>query len=186
MAIRRKTVFNILLIVLVLSFFLTPLGHFGKIFLNRLFSGTPDLIEESSRQQLPSYNWKLKDAQWKFFNFEKSKGKVVFINFWASWRLPCEAELKGIQDLYNDFGDQVDFYIVTNEERQPVKTFMANKNFTFPVTYFIIDEPAPLEVLEPPASYIIDKKGYIRVKEDDIADWDNKKIRELLEVLIKE
>ncbi len=184
MAIRRKTVLNILLIAFVLSFFLTPMGHFGKVFLNRLFSGTPEIIQESSRQKLPSYNWKLKDAEWNFFSFKESKGKVVFINFWASWRLPSEAELKGIQSLYNDYSDQVDFYIITNEERPPVEEFMKQKKLTFPVTYLIIGEPAPVEILEPPASYIIDKGGYVAVKKDGIASWDNKKIRQLLDQLI--
>ncbi len=181
---RKKTIINVLLIVFVLSFFVTQIGHFGKVFLNRLFSPAPKIIEESSRQQLPSYNWKLKDAEWNFFSFEKSRGKVVFINFWASWRLPSEAELKGIQSLYDDYADQVDFYIITNEERSPVEEFMALKKFTFPVTYLIIGEPAPLEIMEPPASYIIDKEGYIVVEEDDIAAWDNKGIRQLLGQLI--
>ncbi len=185
MKISKKTVFNVLLIAFVLSFFLTPLGHFGKIFLNRLFATTPEIIDVSSRQQLQSYNWKLKDANWDFFNFDKSQGKVVFINFWASWRLPCEAELKGIQEIYDAYKDRVDFYIITNEERPPVEEFMRLKKFTFPVTYLIIGEPAPIEVLEPPAGYIIDKKGFIVVKEEDIADWDSSKIRGLLNELVK-
>ncbi|MCK5442632.1 MAG: TlpA family protein disulfide reductase [Maribacter sp.] len=186
MAIHKKTGLNILLIAFVLSFFVTPLGHFGKVFLNRLFSASPDPIEEGSRQQLLSYHWKLKDAQGNYFNFEKSEDRVVFINFWASWRLPSEAELKGIQELYNDYGAYVGFYIITNEERLPVEEFMEDKKYTFPVTYQIIGEPAPLEILEPPGSYIIDKNGYIVVKEDDIADWDTTEIRQLLDELISE
>ncbi len=186
MAIIKKTGLNILLIAFVLSFFVTPLGHYGKVFLNRVFSATPNLIEEDLRQQLPSYHWKLKDAEWNYFNFEKSKDRVVFINFWASWRLPSEAELKGVQELYDDYGVYVDFYIITNEERPPVEEFMKDKKYTFPVTHQIIGEPAPLEVLEPPASYIIDKNGYIVVKEEDIADWDNLEIRQLLDELISE
>lgn len=186
MAINKKTGLNILLIAFVLSFFVTPLGHYGKVFLNGLFSVSPDLIEKDSRQQLPLYQWRLKDAQWNYFNFEKSKDRVVFINFWASWRLPCEAELKDIQKLYDDYEGYVDFYIITNEERPPVEEFMKDKKFTFPVTYQIIGEPSPLEILEPPASYIIDKNGYIVVKEDDNADWDNTEIRQLLDELISE
>lgn len=185
MAIRKKTIFNILLIAFVLSFFVTPLGHFGKVFLNQLFSGAPEIIAAKSQDQIASYNWKLKDSQWNYFNFNRSKGRVVFINFWASWRLPCEAELKGIQALYDDYGEQVEFYIITNEERPPVEKFMNVKKFSFPVTYQIIGEPSPLEILPPPATYLIDKKGNIVVKEDDIADWDNTKIRQLLDELIK-
>ncbi len=185
MKIKRKTVLNILLFAFVLSFFFTPLGHFGKVFLNRLFASSPDIINEDNREKIPSYNWKLKDADWDFFDFGQSKGNVVFINFWASWKLPSEAEFNGIQKLYDEYGDRVDFYMITNEERQPVEEFMRLKNFTFPITYQIIGEPAPLDILEPPGSYIIDKNGYIVVKESDIADWDSKKVRELLNGLIK-
>jgi thiol-disulfide isomerase/thioredoxin len=185
MAVKRKTVLNILLIAFVLSFFVTPLGYYSKIVLNQLFAGTPDVIPAENRIAIPDYDWRLKDENWKFINFERSKGKVVFINFWASWRLPCAAELKSIQKLYDTFKGQVDFYIITNEERLPVRTFMEENNFVFPVTYLIIGDKAPLPILQPPGSYILDKNGNIVVKEDDIADWDNKTIFSLIENLLK-
>lgn len=186
MKISRKTVINILLIVLVVSFFVTPLGYHGKILLNRLFSFSPEVIEISQADQITDYNWQLKDPQWNFFNFERSRGRVIFINFWASWRLPCAAELRSIQNLYDRYGDQVDFYIITDEEREPVEEFMLKNDFHFPLTYLIIGESAPVTIPEPPASYIIDKVGYIRVKQDGIADWDNKKVYTLVDELIQD
>ena len=154
MAIRKKTVLNILLIAFVLSFFVTPLGYHGKILLNRLFAG-------------------------------RSKGKVVFINFWASWRLPSAAELKSVQNLHELFKDQVDFYIITDEEQDPVREFMEENDLYFPVTYLVIGDRAPLPILEPPGTYILDKEGKIAVKKEGIADWDNKDVQQLLENLLK-
>ncbi|NHF57770.1 TlpA family protein disulfide reductase [Flavobacteriaceae bacterium TP-CH-4] len=183
---KKSTFFTLLVIGLVLSLFLTPLGYQGKVLLNRLFSFTPGIVAPENRETLPNYNWKLKDPNWEFFSFEKSRGKVIFINFWASWRLPCAAELQDIQRLYEDYGDRVDFYIITNEERPPVQDFMQQKKFTFPVTYLIIGEPAPVATEPVPSSYIIDKKGNIVVRADDIADWDNRTIRELLDKLLAE
>lgn len=183
MKISKKTIINILFMAFVLSFFVTPLGYHGKILLNRIFSFRPHLIETEKQQQIPDYNWKLKNAEWEFFNFEKSKGNVVFINFWASWRLPCAAELKSIQNLYDKYKDKVDFYIITDEEKLPVEEFMKENKFTFPVTYLIIGERSPMVILEPPSSYIIDKKGYIWVEQEGIADWDNKRIYNLLNEL---
>lgn len=180
----RKTLLNILLIALVLSFFVTPLGYHGKVLLNRLFSFSPDITEQASAQKIPDYQWTLKDPEWNFFNFDRSKGRVIFINFWASWRLPCAAELQSIENLYERYGDQVDFYIITDEEREPVEEFMAENNFSFPLTYLIIGERAPFDIPEPPASYIIDKQGYIRVAQKGIADWDNKKIYTLMDELV--
>ena len=115
MKISRKTILNLLLFALVLSFFVTPLGHYGKIFLNRLFAFGPEVIPAESRVEITDYNWTLKDKDWNFFSFDEARGKVVFINFWASWRLPCEAELQDIQKLYDEFGEQVVFYIITDQ-----------------------------------------------------------------------
>ncbi len=183
---QRKTLINILLILVVLSFFVTPLGYHGKVLLNRIFSFSPEVIAPDARDTLAFYDWKLKDADWNFINFERSKGKVVFVNFWASWRLPSAAELQGVQELYDRYGNRVDFYIITNEEQEPVELFMEEQEFTFPVTYLIIGEKTPLETESPPRSYIIDKSGHIVIDQEGIADWDNKSVYSLLDRLIEE
>ena len=82
---NKKTVITLIIIAFIASFFVTPLGYWGKIGLMRVFTTSPAIIEVAEREQLHDYNWKLKDSNWDFFNFEKSKGKVVFIKFWASW-----------------------------------------------------------------------------------------------------
>ena len=182
---KKKTVLNIVIILFILSFFVTPLGDYGKVFLNQIFSFSPPIVEEASRERITDYSWRLKDAEWNFFNFEKSKGNVVFINFWASWRLPSEAELKNIQVLYDDYKDKVDFYIITNENRPPVEEFMEKHEFSFPVTYLIIGDKSSVEAPEkPPHTYIIDKNGFIVVDKAGIADWNTSKVRVLLDSLI--
>ncbi|WP_339337775.1 MULTISPECIES: TlpA family protein disulfide reductase [unclassified Croceitalea] len=185
MAVKKKTVLNIVVILFILSFFITPLGHYGKLFLNQIFSFSPEIVEIADRKKISDYSWRLKDAEWNFFNFEKSKGKVIFINFWASWRLPSEAELKSIQALYDDYKDKVDFYIITNENRPPVEEFMAKNKFHFPVTYLIIGDKSSVKVPEkPPYSYIIDKEGTVVVEKDGIADWNTSRVRALLDDLL--
>ncbi|MEO0573025.1 MAG: TlpA disulfide reductase family protein [Bacteroidota bacterium] len=181
---KKKTVLNVLLIIVVISFFVTPMGHYGKIFLNRIFSFAPKLIEVDRRQQLSDYNWKLKDAQWNFFSFKKSEGKVVFINFWASWRLPSEAELASVQALYDRYQGKVDFYIITDEEREPVEVFMKKHGFSFPLTYLIIGEAAPIIIPEPPHSFLIDQEGFILMENDGIADWNANKVHSVINGLL--
>ncbi|MCV6628389.1 MAG: TlpA family protein disulfide reductase [Flavobacteriaceae bacterium] len=181
---KKKTVLNILLILFILSFFVTPLGHYAKIGLNRLFAFSPD-IEEVLAEDAIDYDWRLKDPEWNIFNFEQSKGKVVFVNFWASWVLPCEAELYSIEKLYKKYGDQVDFYIITNEERGPVEAFMKEKKFDFPVTYLIIGDKMPFDATIVPSSYIIDKNGKVVVQQPKIADWNTSKVHQLLDELLK-
>lgn len=184
MKISKRTVWNLLVIVFVLSFFVTPLGFHGKVLLNQIFASKPDILQPQESLQIQNYDWKLKDADGNLFNFREAEGKTVFINFWASWRLPCSAELKGIQKLYEKYKGRVVFYIITDEEREQVIAFMRKNDFNFPVTYLIIGERAPFIIPEPPASYLIDSEGYIRIKQDDIADWDNQKVYDLFNELI--
>ncbi|WP_396590336.1 TlpA family protein disulfide reductase [Allomuricauda sp. R78024] len=184
MKINKKTILNIAVMLFILSFFVTPMGHYGKILLNRLFSFSPPVIEEANREKIADYDWKLKDADWNFFNFKKSKGNVVFINLWASWRLPCEAELSSIQSMYDKYQGKIDFYIITNENRPPVEEFMEKHGFTFPVTYLIIGEKTPINPDEVPSSYLIDKSGNIVIYKQKIADWDSSKVYNLLDKLI--
>lgn len=185
MKVKKKTVLNLLLILLVLSFFVTPLGNYAKIGLMQLFSRAPGIIEKQEREKIPFYDWTLKDANWDFFNFERSRGKVVLLDFWASWQLPSLPELKGIQKLYEDYGDRVDFYIITDEERAPVEAFMEAHGFTFPVTYLYLESEAPLPVSDPPRSYLIDRQGYVVIDQKGLADWDASRIRELLDHLLE-
>lgn len=184
MKVAKKTYLNILLILFVVSFFVTPLGEYSKITLMQVFSFSPQIVETSKRQKLSFYNWTLKDPKGEFFNFERSRGKVVLIDFWASWRLPSLPELKTIQDLYEDYGGRVDFYIITNEEHAPAEAFMERYGFTFPVTYQFLESESPLPGSEPPRSYLIDQQGYIIVDQKGMADWNTSKMRELLDSIL--
>ena len=183
---KKQTVYTLAIIAIVLSFFVTPLGDYSKLLLNRWFATAPTVIPTENRAKISSYDWRLKDADWVFFNFEKSNGKVVFVTFWRSWHLPSKAQLKDVQELYDSYGDKVDFYIITNEERAPVDLFMEEAGYTFPVTYLIVGDPSPMTPLQPPGTYIIDKNGRIAVHQTAISDWSNNKVRELLDTLISE
>ncbi|MFZ9005106.1 MAG: TlpA family protein disulfide reductase [Robiginitalea sp.] len=185
MKIKKKTLLNILLILFVLSFFVTPLGYYGKIALMQLFSTAPRVVAVSERERLPFYDWTLKDANWEFFNFERSRDKVVLIAFWRSWILPSLPELRGIQALYRDYGDRVDFYIITDEEQAPVLAFMEEHDFTFPVTYLYLESKSPVASQNAPRSYLIDREGFVVIDQEGIADWDSRRVRELLDDLLR-
>lgn len=183
---KRSTFFTLSIIVIVLSFFVTPLGDFSKEQLNKLFATSPTIISPENQGKIDSYDWKLKRADWSYFNFKEAEGKVVFINFWTSWHLPSRAQLDDVQELYHRYGDKVKFYVITNEERELPEEMMARKGYTFPITYEIIDNPSPLKILKPSGSYLLDKKGNIVVHQTAIADWDNDKVYNLINRLLAE
>jgi hypothetical protein len=183
---KKQTVYTLLVIAFVLSFFVTPLGDYSKILLNRFFATSPTIIKVEKRGKITDYDWKLKDENWKIFNFEEAKGSVAFITFWTSWHMPSQAQLKDVQYLFDTYGDKVKFYVITNEERAPVELFMEEHDYTFPITYQIIGEPSPITLLKPPGSYVIDKSGSIVIHQNAIADWDNDKVDQLINELISE
>lgn len=186
MKLTKKTTLNLLTILIVLAFFVTPLGYYGKLALNQIFAVSPEAIPEAEQQKLPNYNWRLKDESWDFFSFEKSKGRVAIVVFWASWKLPaCEAEIRSLQKLYKEYKGKIDFYAITNEEREPVLEFKEKVGITMPITYLIIGDEAPIEIKEPPASYIISKEGKIVVAEEGISNWNSNKTHELLDRLLE-
>ena len=85
---KRKTVLTLLLIVFILSFFITPVGYWSKKKLMQVFAPSPEIISQEDRTNLQEFDWRLKDADWDYFNLRISEGKPLFIHFLASWHVP--------------------------------------------------------------------------------------------------
>jgi thiol-disulfide isomerase/thioredoxin len=182
---RKKTLLNLLLILGIAAFFIPGLGlgYYCKLAANRVFASSPDFIESAERVKIGDYNWRLKDEEWDVFRFDRSEGKWVFINFWASWRLPSEAELKSVSEFHQKYKDKIDFYIITNEERPPVLEFMEEEEYDFPVTYLIIGDPMPVDP-KTPSSYLINPKGEIVIHQEGIARWNSSSFYKQLDALL--
>lgn len=181
---KKKTFFNLLIILFILSFFVTPVGRESKIFLIRIFAKSPDINTQS--EQKIDFDWKLKEKDNSQFNFEQSNGNVVFVNFWASWRTTSVAELKSVEQLYDDYKDKVDFYIITNELPRPVDSLKTARDFHFKETYLIMGEKMPFDATIVPSGYIIDKKGTVVASSEGVTKWNSEEVRELLDTLVAE
>ena len=51
-------------------------------------------------------DFKLKDLDGNWFRLKDHVGEVVYVNFWATWCVPCRREMPHIQSLWDEFGDQ--------------------------------------------------------------------------------
>lgn len=181
---KNKTFLNLALILLVLSFFVTPLGYESKIILQRVFASSVNILPENERYKI-DFDWKLKDRDNKEFNFSQSENKrPVFVYFWSSWRITSVADLVGIQKLYNDYNKKVDFYLITNELPEPVEELMQKRGYNFKVTYLIIGEKMPFDPEKIPSGYIVDKQGFVRAESTRISRWNSDSVRELLDSLL--
>ena len=78
----------------------------------------PSVIKADERKVISNYNWRLKDVSHTTFDFNSAKGKVIVINFWATWCPPCIAEMPSMELLYQNYKDNEDvvFLFVSNEE----------------------------------------------------------------------
>lgn len=176
-----------LLFSLVIALLLIPQTSLPiKVFFTRIMLSSPSVVDTSQEEYLNEYAWSLKNSKGDTVNFKKSKNNVVFLNFWATWCPPCVAELPEIQSLYNKYGNQVDFYLVTQENPDKVKHFLQEKGYKLPIYFMSQAPPAPLEVQSIPRTLILSKKGAIVIDETGAADWDSEKVHQLLEKLVVE
>lgn len=156
----------------------TPL----MVFVQRTFAFGPSTA--GTEEEVKAYNWPLYTADHKEINFSEAKNEVAFVNFWATWCPPCIAEMPYMQNLYDDYKDEVKFYFITDENPETVENFMKKKNYDLPIIFNTANPPPPFEAKALPTTYIIDKKGNVQVKKKGSARWDSKKIRDLLDELL--
>lgn len=121
------------------------------------------LVSFSNNAKAPNFN--LKDQYGIVHSLENYKGKVIFLNFWATWCPPCKKEMPDIEDIYKEYGEnKKDVVIlgVNSEKENEVKKFLKDKGYTFPT---LIDENS--EVMRKyfiqafPTSFVIDKEGNV-------------------------
>ena len=88
--------------------------------------------EDERRQQA---NFTLTDLNGKSWTLKDLKGKVVLVNFWATWCPPCQKEMPDLEALYTRFKEQgfVVLAISEDEETQKVPPFIGERKITFPV-----------------------------------------------------
>ena len=184
--IKRKQLSNALFILALILLLFTPVGFFVKVNLGRLFAQSAAILKTEMQTPLRSYDWQLTSLNGQTFNFEQQKGKVVLINFWATWCPPCVAEMPSLQNLYKDYGGKVEFMFVAQDKLVKVKSFMQKKEYNFPVYFNLTEPPSLLTSKTIPTTYIINKKGEIVVAEVGLANWNSSETRELLDKLLEE
>lgn len=90
--------------------------------------------EITQKSQAPDFTAKLADGG--TFTLSEQEGKVVLLNFWASWCSPCVEEMPALERIHKEYGDQVTVIgINCGEQKEVVDSFLAEKNYTFSVGY---------------------------------------------------
>jgi peroxiredoxin len=118
------------------------------------------------------------------------QGKVLVLNFWASWCPPCRKELPSLQSLYKKLKDREDFAFLAiscDEEIKDVAEILEKRNVEIPVAYDPDRKIAFLYgVYKFPETFFIDKKGTIRHKFVGPREWTDLDLVRTLEGMLAE
>lgn len=154
------------------------------VFIQRTIAFGPST--SGTDEQITNYDWPIQTLDGKDISFSKAQDEVVFLNFWATWCPPCVAEMPYMQNLYDDYGDKVKFYFVTDEDPKRIHAFMDKYDYNLPIQINRYAPPEPLKAKALPTTYVLGKNGDVHIKKTGSAKWDSKKVRNLLDDLLKE
>jgi thiol-disulfide isomerase/thioredoxin len=148
-----------------------------------LIAGSPKVQEQGiATLNETDWGWTFKSLDGELVSLSDFEGKPIFLNEWATWCGPCVAEMPSIEALYQDYGDEMAFILASSESAAKVKGFIDNKGYEAPVYTMI--QNAPSEKFRSnsiPTSYLINSEGEIIVKKIGAANWNSKKLRDLLD-----
>lgn len=133
----------------------------------------PGLSQEISSPASPYLT--LSDLKGNLVSMDTSK--LVFINVWATWCGPCNAEMPSIETLYERYKDhpKMEFYVVSDEEVSTVLPFLQKKEYELPFYIYSGTYPESLNGNAIPRTYMV-RNGKVLVEQIGAMDWNDPQV----------
>ena len=130
-----------------------------------------------------------KNKEGEIIELSDQRGKVVFINFWATWCPPCIAEMPTINKLYSGFeNNEKIMFLMVDVDNDPVKSqkFMDKRKFNLPV--YTPASPIPSSYMSGaiPTTLVLNKYGKVVFKHEGMGDFTNEEFKTFITELIEE
>ncbi|HYC40038.1 MAG TPA: TlpA disulfide reductase family protein [Chitinophagaceae bacterium] len=125
-------------------------------------------------------------SQFRFFELdgnpvgpEQLRGKTVFLNIWATWCKPCRREFPAIASMMKKLGrDDIRFLFASEDSPVDIREF--GKQNDYPFHYLLFENSAGVRIPVLPTTFIFDREGNLRHREDGYRNWDSPASLELL------
>ncbi len=123
--------------------------------------------DDTMRQNI---EFTLSDLQGKVWRLQDLRGKVVLVNFWATWCPPCRKEMPDIQALYEKYKDQGFVVLaISDEDVAKVQPFIAEKKIGYPVLLDPGDKVnQTFKIQGIPKSFVYDREGKLVAQSIDM------------------
>jgi thiol-disulfide isomerase/thioredoxin len=144
---------------------------------------------ERPSERLPAPDFTLADLNKKQITLSGLKGKVVFLNFWATWCAPCVQEMPTMERLHQELGPKGLVVLAVNyqEDAKDVKEFFSKHKLTFTALLdFDANVAESYRTWGLPMTVIVNKRGELVGKAAGPRDWHSKEAREFFEQLLAE
>ena len=126
--------------------------------------------QEADDRKREHLDFTLKDLSGKTWTFSELHGKVVLVNFWATWCPPCRKEMPDLETLYERFGSKGLVVLgISDEEAAKVEPFIRERKVSFPVLLDPGRKVNDLFVVEGiPKSFVYDREGKLVAQSIDM------------------
>ncbi len=137
------------------------------------------IYELEKKSTAPDFT--LRDVEGKTHKLSDYRGKVVMINFWATWCPPCRYELPSMQRAYEKLKrSDVEFLAINlGEDADTIFTFTADYPVTFPL---LMDLDSSVSNMYPviglPTTYFVNPEGQLVYRAIGSREWDEKQMLE--------
>lgn len=128
------------------------------------------------------FGLQLLNSKCEQITLKQVEGKVIFMNFWATWCPPCIAEMPSINKLYKEMaGEDIVFIMLSmDNDFEKAKSFIKKKGYSFEIYQYQGSLPEKYNSNSLPTTYVIDSQGKLVLTHMGMADYYTKDFKNYL------